>query len=61
MKPDINSLEVHLQLSHNRAPVVSALLDAGLLRWNCITNEIHNGHPVDGTLAGAGWVWPTES
>jgi hypothetical protein len=46
MKPDINSVEVH--------PVVSALLDAALRRWNCSTNESHNGDPVDGTLAGAG-------
>jgi hypothetical protein len=61
MKPDINSVEVHLQLSHNRPALVSALLDAALLRWNCSTNESHNGDPVDGTLAGAGWFWPTES
>jgi hypothetical protein len=54
MKPDINSVEVHLQLSHNRPALVSALLDAALLRWNCSTNESHNGDPVDGTLAGAG-------
>jgi hypothetical protein len=36
MKPDINSVEVH--------PVVSALLDAALRRWNCSTNESHNGN-----------------
>jgi hypothetical protein len=54
MKPDINSVELHLQLSHKRPPVVSALLDAALLRWNCSTKESHNAHPVDGTLAGAG-------
>ncbi len=54
MKPDINSVEFRLQLSHNRHPVVSALLDASLLRWNFSTNQSHNGQPVDGTLAGAG-------
>ncbi len=54
MKPDINSFEVHLQLSHNTNPAVSALLDAASPRWNCSTNESHNGHPVHGTLAGAG-------
>jgi hypothetical protein len=41
-------------MGHNRHPVVSALLDAALPRWNCSTNESRNGHPVDGTLAGAG-------
>jgi hypothetical protein len=54
MKPEINSVEFHLQLSHNRHPVVSALLDTALLSWNCSTNESHNEQTVPGTLAGAG-------
>jgi hypothetical protein len=50
MKPDTNSVQVHLQQSHNGHPVDSALLDAALLRRNCHTNESHHGHPVDGGL-----------
>jgi len=34
--------------------VDSALVDAALLRRNCHTTESHHGHPVDGTLVGAG-------
>ncbi len=54
MKPDTNSVEVHLQESHNGHPVDSALVDAALFRRKCHTTERHHGHPLDGTLVGAG-------
>jgi hypothetical protein len=50
MKPDTNSVQVHLQQSHNGHPVDTGLLDATLLRRNCHTIETHHGHPVDGGL-----------
>jgi hypothetical protein len=42
MKPDINSVEVHGQLSHNRHPVAGALVGAGsfLLRPQFVSNSV---------------------
>jgi hypothetical protein len=36
MKPDVNSLEVHLQLSHNGHPVDGVLVGAGSLWPICV-------------------------
>ncbi len=44
MKPDINSVEVHGQLSHNRHAVDGALVAAGslLLRPQFVSNSVHS-------------------
>jgi hypothetical protein len=54
MKPDVNSVEVHLQPSHNGHPVDGVLVGAGSLWPNCVVpsgdqlgvpvqNAVHNG------------------
>jgi hypothetical protein len=40
LKPDINSVEVHPQVNHNRHPVDGVLVGAGSLWWVLVQLKI---------------------
>jgi hypothetical protein len=48
VKPYINSVEVHLQLSHNGHPVDGALVGAGSLWPERTTRDLLNLHDCEG-------------